>query len=314
MEQADDKPTVLIVDDSVEILRLLEVRLRHENVNLVTSPSAMDGLRAATERPPALILLDLDMPVMDGFEALRALKDDPSTVNIPVIVISGSDDTDDKVTGLDMGAVDYVCKPFNFPELLARMRSALKIHGLMRMLEQRAQIDGLTGLWNRAYFDSRLAEEVAGHLRTGRPFSLVLCDLDLFKSLNDTHGHPAGDAVIQGFARLLETTLRAQDVACRYGGEEFSIILRETNAQQAHTLVERVRARLESFSWPAHPERTVTASFGICDHPVGDPAKPISWIETSDQALYHAKHLGRNRVVIAGDADITDAGPIRKAG
>ena len=315
MDHAVDQPTVLLIDDSVEILRLLEVRLRNEDFTLVTASAAVDGLRIATDRKPALILLDLDMPVMDGFEALRALKENTVTVNVPVIVISGSDDTDDKVAGFDLGAVDYVCKPFNMPELRARVRSALKIHELMRMLEQRAQIDGLTGLWNRAYFDERLGEEIANRDRTGRPFSLVLADLDHFKSLNDTHGHPAGDAVLQSFARLLESTLRAQDVACRYGGEEFSLILRDTTAEQARALVERVRAGLEASRWPKHPERTVTGSFGVCDQPAGDPSSPAAWIEAADAALYAAKHAGRNRTVLFGDDDAaTEPAPVRKAG
>ncbi|RMH28863.1 MAG: diguanylate cyclase [Planctomycetota bacterium] len=319
MERIDDQPTVLLIDDSPEILRLLEVRLRNEDFALVTAQAAVDGLRIARERRPALILLDLDMPVMDGFEALRHLKEDPRTVSIPVIVISGSDDTDDKVAGFDLGAIDYVCKPFNMPELRARVRSALKIHELMRMLEQRAQIDGLTGLWNRAYFDERLVEEIAHHQRHGRPFSLVLADLDHFKSLNDTHGHPAGDAVLQGFARLLESSVRAQDVACRYGGEEFVILLRDTKAEQARALVERVRAGLEALRWPRHPERRVTGSFGICDAPAGDAGSPAAWLQSADDALYQAKRAGRNRVVIfdpaaTNDAADTQPAPVRKAG
>ena len=308
----DKQPTVLLIDDSVEILRLLEVRLRADNVHLITTTNGLDGLRIATERRPALILLDLDMPMMDGFEVLRELKDNASTANIPVIVISGSADTVDKVAGFDLGAVDYVCKPFNMPELRARMRSALRIHQLMQLLAQRAQIDGLTGLWNRAYFDDRLAEEVAGHLRTKRPFSLVMCDLDLFKSLNDTHGHPAGDAALQGFATQMLSVLRKEDVACRYGGEEFALILRETDATQACALVERLRVMLESTRWALHPERTITASFGVCDFALGDPALPENWLKNADNAMYYAKKHGRNKVHNAADTEPN--APLAKAG
>ncbi len=314
MDRNDEQPSVLLIDDSVEILRLLQVRLRSEDVNLITATTGMEGIRIAAERKPALILLDLDMPVMDGFETLRALKEDSRTVNIPVIVISGSDDTVDKVAGFEFGAIDYVCKPFNLPELRARMRSALRIQQLMSMLEHRAQIDGLTGLWNRAYFDRRLEEEIASHMRTGRPFTLVLCDLDNFKSLNDTHGHPAGDAVLQGFAKQLTATLRKQDIACRYGGEEFALILRETHAEQAHALIERIRETLESTRWPRHPERAITASFGVCDEPNGDSSVPACWLETADKALYEAKKRGRNRIVVAGDPLPGNEVPLSKAG
>lgn len=314
MDLNDQQPTVLLIDDSVEILRLLQVRLRSEDVNLITATNGMDGMRIAAERKPSLILLDLEMPVMDGFEVLRALKDDSRTVNIPVIVISGSDDTVDKVSGFEFGAIDYVCKPFNLPELRARMRSALRIQQLMSMLEHRAQIDGLTGLWNRAYFDKRLEEEISSHMRTGRPFTLVLCDLDNFKGLNDTHGHPAGDAVLQGFANQLAASLRKQDIACRYGGEEFALLLRETHAEQASALMERIRHGLESTRWPRHPERRVTASFGICDEPAGDPSLPTSWLESADKALYEAKRLGRNRIIVAGDPPPAAETPLSKAG
>lgn len=299
MEQPDIHPVVLAIDDSAEILRLLEVRLRNEDIELITATNPIDGMRIAAERQPALILLDLAMPVMDGFEALRLLKNDPRTVHIPVIVVSGSDDTDDKVAGFNLGAIDYVCKPFNMPELRARMRSALRIHALMHMLSQRAQIDGLTGLWNRAHFDRRIAEEVAARARTGKPFTLTLCDLDNFKSLNDTHGHPAGDAVLQQFAKLLTSMLRKQDIACRYGGEEFALILRDTTAEQATHLLERIRESLESLRWPKHPERNVTGSFGVCDNPAGDAKDPAAWIESADRALYEAKRAGRNRVVVS---------------
>lgn len=296
---------MLLIDDSVEIHRLLSVRLRTENIALEAVDNAVEGIRLAKSKKPALILLDLDMPVMDGFEALRALKDDSETTNIPVIVISGSDETDDKVGGFDLGAVDYVCKPFKMPELRARLRSALRIQELMTMLAQRAQIDGLTGLWNRAYFDDRLAEEVAARDRTNRPLTLVMCDLDHFKALNDTHGHPAGDTVLEGFAQILTRNIRGMDVACRYGGEEFALILRDTDAGQAQSLIERIRAELEQSRWPRHPERRITASFGVCDRPSGAVADPRAWIEAADRAMYEAKSRGRNCIYVLSE----DNGP-----
>lgn len=315
MHEPEAKPTVLLIDDAPDIHRLLAVRLKSEDVELIAVGAGEAGIARAREERPALILLDLNMPGMDGFAVLRALKDDASTMDIPVIVISASEATDDKVTGLDLGAIDYVCKPFNHAELRARVRSALRIHELMQLLAQKAQIDGLTGLWNRTYFDKRLTDELAARERTPRPLALAMCDLDSFKTLNDTHGHASGDAVLQGFARILQRNLRRGDVACRYGGEEFGLILRETDAEQARAVVERIRAELESTRWPRHPERVVTASFGVCDHTACGGDDPLLWIETADRALYMAKQTGRNRVCVASvGRDAAAAAPLSKAG
>jgi len=239
---------------------------------------------------------------MDGFQVLRALKDDDELNGIQVIVISASEEIEDKVTGLELGAVDYVCKPFNMPELKARMSSALRIHQLMRLLEQRAQVDGLTGLWNRAHFDSRLQEEVSHRDRAGAPLTLVLCDADHFKSVNDTYGHAAGDAVLQGIAKIFQRMLRARDIPCRYGGEEFANLLRDTDVEKAAPVVERVRLEIERTRWPAHPERVVTASFGLTDMPDGDVKSPAAWLKSADEALYQAKQQGRNRLCVGGQS------------
>ncbi len=304
---------LLVIDDSQLIHKLLKHNLKVENVHILSAKNGEEGLRMARDIQPTLILLDLNMPGMDGFEVLRALKDDPATLPISVIVISGSDETEDKVTGLDLGAVDYVCKPVEAAELRARVRSALRIAELMAMLEQRAQIDGLTGLWNRKYFDDRLADELSAKQRAGRDLSLALCDLDNFKSLNDTYGHAAGDAVLQSFAKILGKSLRRSDIACRYGGEEFGLILPDTKASAASIVLERVRVDLEETAWPRHPERNVTASFGVCDMVAGGSLEPLAWIETADKALYVAKSGGRNRVHVV-DAKAMSEEALRAAG
>ncbi len=298
-----EAPVVLLIDDSAEIFRLLSVRLHSENLQLVHVASGPAGIEYASERSPAAILLDLNLPGFSGFDVLRALKDSPATVHIPVIIVSSSDQLEDKVAGLDLGAFDYVTKPFSMPELRARLRSAIRISELMSLLAERAQVDGLTGLWNRAHFDERLREELAASQRSGRPISLCLCDLDHFKLLNDRFGHAAGDAVLKGFSRLVCNALRQSDLACRYGGEEFAIILRDTDARTARIVISRIRVELEQHRWAAHPDRKVTASFGICDHVENNPADPTEWIETADQALYAAKSAGRNRIVVWGVDD-----------
>lgn len=296
--QLDDaKPVVLIIDDSQDVHRLLKARLRAEDLEFVSATSGEQGLTLAKERQPLLALLDLDMPGMDGFEVLRSLKDDPATVQIPVIILSGLQSAQDKVTAFDLGAVDYVTKPFDMAELRVRLRAALRMNQLVRMLAQRAQIDGLTGLWNRAYFDARWNEEFARATRHGRPVSVAMIDVDHFKSINDGFGHPAGDAVLQGVAKLLHRELRQSDIACRYGGEEFVIILSDTNAPAATALCDRIRTAISDLAWSRHPERKVTASFGVAGCEGIPSVSAERWIEIADQNLYTAKRSGRNRVV-----------------
>lgn len=291
---------ILVIDDSVDIHKLLERKLTDEGYEVVCAPSGPEGLEQARATRPSLILLDLRMPVMDGYEVLREIKEDSEIMHTPVIVLSGSEDSRDKVMGLELGAVDYICKPFDFAELRARVKSSIRLHRLMRLLSQRAQIDGLTGLWNRAYFDDRLMVEVNAARRSEQPLSLTMCDFDRFKEINDTYGHPAGDAVLEGFAKILNAELRSHDVACRYGGEEFALILRDTRPEEAMVVLERLRRRLELVVWPLHPERQVTASFGLAalevDH---DNAEAL--VAAADAALYQAKKEGRNRVVWRAD-------------
>ncbi len=294
----ESHPVVLVIDDSQDVHRLLKARLRHEELSLLSALSGHAGLESATASAPAIILLDLDMPDMDGFEVLRRLKDEPSTLNIPVIVLSGLQSAQDKVTAFDLGAVDYITKPFNLTELRVRIRSALRLHRLVQMLAQRAHIDGLTGLWNRAHFDKRWAEEVAGCTRHQRPLSLALIDVDHFKSINDTYGHPSGDAVLQGLARVLQRECRTEDIACRYGGEEFTLIMPDTGPDDAEGVCERIRATLEQIVWPRHPERMVTASIGLAGWNRPGDADAARWLEITDKSLYAAKKAGRNRVVV----------------
>ena len=296
--QDDSAPVVLVIDDCEDVHRLLTARLRNEALELVCETDGEVGIARAHQIQPSLIVLDLDMPVLDGFGVLRRLKETPETADIPVIVLSGMQSPNDKVTAFDLGAVDYVTKPFDLMELRVRLRSALRMRRLIRMLAQRAQIDGLTGLWNRAHFEDRWTEETKRAQRSGSPLSLALFDLDHFKQVNDTYGHPVGDAVLQGFADMLQQAGRQADTACRYGGEEFAVIMPDTTPEQALILCERVRSALEQGEWPGKPNRTITVSVGVAGSEGATPTGRDDWIEIADRNLYRSKALGRDRVTM----------------
>jgi two-component system, cell cycle response regulator len=292
------QPRLLAIDDSLLIHRLLKTRLKNERIEIHCATSATQGLNLAKTLLPEVILLDIDMPEMSGFDVLRLLKADPLTHDIPVIFVSGSYETESKVRGFDMGAIDFVTKPFDVNELKARVRSAVRIRMLIKLLAQRAQIDGLTGLWNRSYFDDRLHGEISNAQRHSMSLALILCDLDNFKRLNDTYGHPFGDHVLEEFARLLNTG-RAGDIACRYGGEEFVIVLPQTTAEDAATIADRYRSAIKSIHWPGRPDLVVTCSFGVSDLERSGTATALAILDSADQALYSAKQSGRDRVVLA---------------
>ncbi|MBX3354076.1 MAG: diguanylate cyclase [Phycisphaeraceae bacterium] len=293
-------PKLLVIDDSELIHRLLRVRLQHERIEIHSAMSAMEGLRMARLLRPEVILLDIEMDEMDGFEVLSRLKSDPETQQIAVIFISATSDTMDRVRGLDLGAVDFICKPFEVVELKARVRSALRMQHLVFMLEQKAQIDGLSGLWNRRYFEQRLQQEVSEAIRHKQPLALLMCDLDRFKRINDQYGHPFGDSVIERMAQILSSG-RTSDIPCRYGGEEFGVILPNTGLDEAAEVAERHRAAMEAQVWSINPELVVTSSFGVCDlESVKGPQTAETLVACADAALYRAKERGRNCVHLFG--------------
>ncbi len=294
--------SILVIDDSEDIHLLLRARLKDEDVEILDASDGSAGIEAARRLRPDLILLDVEMPGLGGFEVCRALKNDPVTTPIPIIFLTGVSDPGDRVKGLELGAVDYVTKPFDFSELRARVRAALRTVRYQKLLEQRAQIDGLTGLWNRAYFDQRLHELLAGCRRYGGPVSLVMLDIDHFKRVNDTFGHPFGDRVLECVAEVLRSGVRPSDVPCRYGGEEFAIILAQTDEAGGAELAERLRARIAESRWHKQDSSfVVTASFGVGSSSGGEdvPMAADQIVLEADAALYRAKRTGRNRVCVA---------------
>lgn len=296
---SSNTPAILVVDDSPEMHLLLEVRLAPEGWRLLYAADAATGLRLAHEAQPDLMLLDLSLPDMRGLEVCRALKADPKTQGIAIVVLSASGNTADKVAAFDAGAADYVQKPFDSEELRARIRAALRAKRYLELLAERAHIDGLTGLWNRAHFDARLEALLSIARRYGRRLSLVLFDIDFFKQINDRFGHPFGDRVLQGIGEVLHQTSRSADSACRYGGEEFALILPETPEDGALLLAERIRERVKQlvFDWHGAPVQ-VTISAGLASvGPESDyDSDAAALLERADAALYTAKHAGRDRV------------------
>ncbi len=289
---------VLVIDDTVSIHKLIVARLRPEGLEVTAELDGEAGLERAIRDAPDLILLDIGLPKVDGFEVCRQLKEHAATRNIPIIFLTGETDTESKVRGLDLGAVDYVTKPFDEIELRARVRAALRTKRLQDMLEQQSFLDGLTGLWNRTYLDRRLESELNVADRYGRPLSIVMADVDNFKRVNDTHGHLFGDIVLQGIAEGLHASARRSDIVARYGGEEFGILLTDTDMKSAIYVSERLRASTESRLYEARDGVVrVTASFGIsCTEDVEGELTPEALIEAADQALYASKEAGRNCV------------------
>lgn len=303
---ADDLlPVVLVVDDAPEVHALLQVKLATEDISFLSARTGGDGVRLACEHAPAMILLDLDLPDIHGFDVLKALKDDSRTHTIPVIVLSADSRPEAKVRAFDLGAVDFVTKPFEFTELRVRVRSALRVHQLLQMLAQKAQIDGLTGLWNRMFFDRRWAEEHARNQRQGHALSVALIDVDHFKQINDTFGHPAGDVVLQTIARTIVRESRSSDLACRYGGEEFALLMPDADASAALVVCERIRNAIEQETFPRLDARKITVSIGVAGAGGRSTMTPEDWVETSDRNLYAAKRAGRNRIVMT-DLDQND--------
>jgi diguanylate cyclase (GGDEF)-like protein len=288
---------VLAIDDSKPIHALLKARLADEPIELHNAMDGESGLRMAAELCPDLVLLDVDMPQPDGFEVCRRLKGQATTAGIPIIFLTGASSTEEKIKGLDLGAVDYITKPFDPAELRARVRASLRNKFVVDLLAKRAMIDGLTGLWNRAYFDQALLAQLSLTRRSKVPLSCIMLDIDHFKSVNDRYGHPMGDQVLRGVGQLLMESCRVEDIVCRYGGEEFAVIVPNSTAPKAAELAERLRVALaaQSHSHRGEPIR-VTASQGVAD---SAHAEPSMLVEQADKALYAAKESGRNCVRIA---------------
>lgn len=297
------RQSILVIDDSRTITSLVIARLKDEAVDVLASNDGRKGYELARVLEPDLILLDVEMPVTDGYTICRQLKSDPKTMNIPVVFLTGATSSEEKIKGLDLGAIDYITKPFDPAELRARVRASLRTKFLLDLLAKKAQIDGLTGLWNRGHFDQRLASELALSKRTGDPLACMMIDVDLFKQTNDQYGHPVGDEVIRQVGQILSDCVRLEDIVCRYGGEEFAILMPNTTAERAVAVAERMRHAIADAPLTIKTHHVpVTCSFGVAST-IGSGAI----VAAADDAIYRAKRNGRNRVETATPSAIQPA-------
>ncbi len=301
---------ILVVDDSEPNLMLLRSILNLDGYRVDTVLSGPEALDLARSEPPDLVLLDVMMPEMSGYDVCRCLKADERTAHVPIIFLTALGDVPERVTGLEAGGDDYIAKPFHPDELRARIKAALRTKQVRDRLQRERQdlaaqavTDPLTGVYNRRMLDARLQEEVIRARRYGHCLTCLMLDLDFFKAVNDDHGHPTGDAVLRRFVQATHACLRGSDVLARYGGEEFVILVTETDLAGATVTAEKVRRRIEETEFQAvngAPLR-VTASIGVAELEPDDT--PESLLARADQAMYRAKHDGRNRVVSARRAE-----------
>ena len=295
-----DKPKILVIDDERFNLNTLNGLLR-DDYRIMVATTAEVGLKAAVTGRPDLILLDITMPGMDGYEACLRLKEDPLTQGIPVIFITALSDAADETRGLELGAVDYITKPFNLSVVRARVRTQMRLKQQSDLLETYAFLDGLTGLANRRAFDDKSALEWRHSLRARQPLSTILLDVDHFKPYNDSYGHAAGDECLRGVARALSARIgRTADLLARYGGEEFVVVLPGTHHASAMATGESLRAAVQAMGLAHRASRVadhVTVSVGVSTVvPWAEIGMP-TLLEAADKALYKAKSSGRNCVM-----------------
>ncbi|MFK5971489.1 MAG: diguanylate cyclase [Candidatus Marithrix sp.] len=282
---------ILIVDDNNSLRKMLRLNLVKAKYETFEAENGTTALKQVKNCIPDVILLDVMMPGMTGFEVCKELRNNPKNSVIYIIMLTAMADSSDKITGLDIGADDYLIKPFEIEELLARIRV-----GIRSCQDKRhAIMDTLTQLYNRHFFDVHLIKEINRALRYQRKLSLIMLDIDHFKQVNDTYGHDVGDLVLTELAIILNDHCRQSDIPIRWGGEEFIILLPETDKQGAKKLAERIRCAIETYDFTIAGHQT--ASFGVAI--LVDDYQTL--IKRADEALYKAKENGRNIVIIADD-------------
>jgi two-component system, cell cycle response regulator len=298
---------ILLVDDrpgSSE--RLMSTLSQHHLVTLATDPQ--QALFSASDEAPDLVIVSLDLASYDGLRLCSQLRSVESTRHVGVLMLAEAEDNARILRGLDLGVNDYLVRPIDRNELLARVRTQVRrkryadrlretVHATIEL----AIVDALTGLHNRRYLDSHFGALVEDALNRGRPLSVLVLDVDKFKAVNDTYGHDAGDAVLKEFANRVRKSLRGPDLVARFGGEELVVVMPDTPIETAQLAAERIRSRVEQDLFSIHKGAgaiPVTVSIGVASVSRLDET-PETLLKRADQALYQAKAEGRNRVIRA---------------
>ncbi len=288
--------TIMIVDDTKDNINILRQFLAKFGFKTTVAFNGEMALDLIPKLKPDLILLDIMMPGIDGYEVCIRLKKDAELKNIPVIFITARGDTKDVVEGFEAGAIDFIMKPFRLEEVYARVKTHLTLSAALKKLTLDNETDPLTGLFNRRAFLEKIENEAIRFKRNQKPFSILFGDIDLFKKINDTYGHSAGDAILVNISSILNTEKREIDQVARWGGEEFLVLLPETNLKGAVLSGNKIRKSI-SAKPVIHEgqEIHVTMSFGVSEYNGETPIEKT--IDLADQRLYLAKNSGRNKVV-----------------
>lgn len=291
----ESKSNILVVDDNPDKLNLIKAALNLAGYNVTTATDGDEALTAIESYQPDLVITDVMMPRMNGYELAQRIRANPITKFIPVIMQTAAGRrTEDLRRANEAGALGYITDPTDLDLLLARTRTLLEFKAYLDVCEEAAFTDHLTGLANRRRFERQLEREVARSERYGHAFSLLMIDIDSFKDLNDSFGHDAGDDAIRRLSKVLREGTRGIDLAARIGGEEFAVLLVETSKQGGFEVAERLRAAIKVLEIPT--ARRITASFGVAECPT-DAHTAAEVLKAADVALYEAKRNGRDRVV-----------------
>ena len=294
------KQRILIVDDVRLNTKILESALGDE-YELRIASNGKEALAVIREEMPDLILLDIVMPEMDGYEVCAQLQQNAKTRDIPIIFLTALEGDDSEAYGLELGAMDYIRKPFNVPVVKAKIRNHLELKKYKDLLKRDIRIDGLTRVPNRRRFDEAFEEEKGRSIRSGNPLSILMIDIDLFKAYNDAYGHLQGDDILRLVAKTLEKSLRRPgDLLARWGGEEFVALLPDTDMNGAYVVAEQLRKAVQELGITHEKSpmnQVVTVSIGVATSVSGDEASYANLLQWADEAMYRAKALGRNRVI-----------------
>jgi len=298
--EGERKPlTILVIEDHPDQRDLLAIVLQREGYRVVTAGNGVEAMEKLQKETVQIALSDIMMPKMDGFELIKNIRSDPALKGIYMILITARIQEGDRVRGLDLGADDYITKPFSFSELLARVRVGSRVVHYQQNLEHQTQIDPLTGLFNRRAFERKIAEEFERAKRYNHPISVLLLDIDNFKNINDTYGHHGGDTALVKISETLRERTRRSDFPARYGGEEFVLILPETDQDSAFQVANKIHEKIRSqtFGTSTSPF-ALTVSIGLSSTSTKAYTDWRQILEDADQAMYVAKNSGKDRVQI----------------